>query len=371
MRLGHFGGGTNARVGRAVDRVIGVAGLGGRPRHGNGWSEAKATRGVGSRVLLVALVLSALVGSLVGPAPRAAEAVWGATVATSSLNVRAGAGTWAEVLGSLPYGTWVRVVSGPVDGAWYEIRGSGLVGWAHGGHLNFEGDGAGAASPPPPATDRPASGGSTAWVDTAGLVVRQSADLTGLELDTLAYGTQVTVLAAEINGFMPIAYGGGAAYVWAGYLRWDGGGSGGQGAAAPAGPAAPAAPSGPERWIDVDRSSGLVTLYEGGAVWGTYWGSMGWDQSEDGFFATANGTYEVFAKERGLHWTPWGQTFIRFYVAFDPARSNGFHTYSLDANGNMVGSGQMPTGGCVAFLPEFAEIVFDFARIGTRVEVHW
>ena len=132
-----------------------------------------------------------------------------------------------------------------------------------------------------------------------------------------------------------------------------------------------AAPAGAERWVDVDRSSGVVTLYEGDVVMLSVWAAMSAEQSESGFWATANGSYRVFAKEGALHYTPYGRAWIRDYVAFDPARDNGFHSYSLESWGAYATDFNAPTGGCVALDLWASEYLFDFVSIGTRVEVHW
>ena len=87
-----------------------------------------------------------------------------------------------------------------------------------------------------------------------------------------------------------------------------------------------------ERWIDVDRSSGIVTLYEGDNALASYWGAMGYDNSDYGYYATAIGTYYVYSFNRDLAWTEYGQAFITDWVAFDPKRNNGFHSSSLDEN---------------------------------------
>lgn len=129
--------------------------------------------------------------------------------------------------------------------------------------------------------------------------------------------------------------------------------------------------SGGERWIDFDRTSQTVTLYEGDYPIASYWGAIGWDTSSDGFFATAIGTYYVYSKYAPISWTDWGQTYISYWVGFDPYRSNGFHSYSLDVNGNVLPNGAGATGGCIALDLGAAATVFDFASIGMRVEVHW
>ncbi len=131
------------------------------------------------------------------------------------------------------------------------------------------------------------------------------------------------------------------------------------------------APDSAGRWVDVDRSSGVVTLYEGNAVMLSVWAAMSADQSDSGFWATANGTYHVFAKEGDLHYTSYGRAWIRDYVAFDPARDNGFHSYSLESWGAYAHGYNAPTGGCVALDLWAADYLFNFVSIGTRVEVHW
>jgi hypothetical protein len=125
-----------------------------------------------------------------------------------------------------------------------------------------------------------------------------------------------------------------------------------------------------ERWVDVDRTTQTVTLYEGDIALATYWAAMGSDPSDDGFFATAVGTYYVYEKTGGLSWTDWGGAWVADWVGFDPARLNGFHTYSMDGTGRVIPGGDGPTGGCVALAPAAADQVFAFVAVGTRVEVH-
>ena len=126
-----------------------------------------------------------------------------------------------------------------------------------------------------------------------------------------------------------------------------------------------------ERWVDVNRSTQTVTLFEGETPVASYWGAMGGDGSADGFFATAVGTHYVYDKTEGLNWTDFGGGWITHWVGFDPNRANGFHSYLKDENGWPVPGGDGPTGGCVALDPAAAEHVYWFASIGTRVEVHW
>src|SRR5215217_3940502 len=107
-------------------------------------------------------------------------------------------------------------------------------------------------------------------------------------------------------------------------------------------------PDSAERWVDVDRTTQTVTLYEGDVAVAGYWAAMGSDASDDGFFATAVGTYYVYEKYGGLSWTDWGGAWVGDWVGFDPNRLNGFHTYLLDMAGQVIPGGDGPTGGCVA-----------------------
>jgi hypothetical protein len=152
------------------------------------------------------------------------------------------------------------------------------------------------------------------------------------------------------------AYGGGLALDGAGdaYGQWSVG----------------AAESG-EHWVDVDRSHQMVTLYEGDVPVASYWAAMGSDGSDDGFFATAVGTYYVYEKTGGLSWTDWGGAWVGDWVGFDPGRLNGFHTFLMDPDGQLIPGGDGPTGGCVARAPAAADELFAFVSVGTRVEVHW
>jgi len=160
------------------------------------------------------------------------------------------------------------------------------------------------------------------------------------------------VQAADQTGW---AYGGG--------LALDGSAAGGEQWSA--------AVDGGEHWVDVNRSTQTVTLFAGDVPIASYWAAMGSDPSDDGFFATAVGSYAVYEKIGGLSWTNWGGAWVADWIGFDPNRLNGFHTYSMDENGQVIAGGDNPTGGCVALDPAAADQLFDFVSVGTRVEVHW
>lgn len=299
-------------------------------------------------VSVLALLLPALL-SMAQPARVAAQSA--GYIDTDVLNLREEPGTWATILTQMWQGEYVTVLDGPTDDGWYLVDYSGWQGWAYGGYLLVDGS--------PGWSDWQGNSGvggqaSTAWVNTDSLNVRVDASIDAWVMDRLPQGTELTVTGDVVNGFVPIDYYGQRAYVWSEFLSWDG-----------------PVESGPERWIDVDRSSQMVTLYVGDEAIASYWGAMGWDDSDDGFFATAIGTYYVYGKHEALSWTPWGQAYIKYWVGFDPSRVNGFHSFSMDENGKVLKNGDGPTGGCVAIEPSQAAELFNFATSGMRVEVHW
>ena len=242
----------------------------GRPRTRNRQSPAWP------RFLAILLTLTIVFVALGLATPSSASASY-AEIGTDALRLRDAPGTWGDILTVMTWGESIEVLDGPTEDGWYKVAYDGIVGWASGEYISFDGVG----------------------------------------------GTGGT-----------------------------GGGSS-------------------ERWIDVDRSSGMVTLYEGDNALASYWGSLGYDTTDYGYYATAIGTYYIYSMYRDLAWTEYGQAFITNWVAFDPERNNGFHSWSLDENGNVLPWGDGPTGGCVALEPWAAAEVFNFAEIGMRVEIHW
>jgi hypothetical protein len=132
---------------------------------------------------------------------------------------------------------------------------------------------------------------------------------------------------------------------------------------------APAEPG--ERWIEVDRSTALVTLHEGETVVAVYQGKIGRDPSPDGYYSTAIGTFHVYMMNKELAETPFVEgVYLTDFVGFDPERSNGFHSPVRDAEGNVVNTQGTVTMGCVRLDADAAVALFDFASIGMRVEIH-
>jgi uncharacterized protein YraI len=220
----------------------------------------------------------------------------------------------------------------------------------------------------------PALAGVGATVTADNLNLRVEANTDAGILATMYAGDRVDILYGPFNdGWYEVRFNGQDGYASGEFLAIDGGNAWAQEDGVGASSYVPYSSDsdGEERWIDVDRSSSTVTLYVGDQPQQTFWAAMGWDQSEDGFYATANGSYRVYAKNETLSWTPWANAYITDWIAYDPSRSNGFHSFTRDAAGNVLANGSGPTGGCVALDPWAAEQLFSFADYGTRVEIHW
>jgi uncharacterized protein YraI len=312
-------------------------------------------RGIGWRLWLIIAIIAGL-----ALAPRGTDASESATVVTDVLNLRSGPGTWADVVDKMWWGEPVEVIGGPTEDGWYEVLYYGEYGWAYGGYLSIggwasEGTSAGGAN----------YYGLTAWVATDRLRVRAWGSTEAQIYDRVYQGESVLITGSESNGFVPISYDRGEGWVALDYLSFEP-------VSASSVSYQEAAPEpGPEHWIDINRGSSIVSLMVGDSAIATYGASLGWDQSADGFYSTAIGTYYVYGMHAGLTWTEWGQAYIKYWVGFDPSRVNGFHSWSMDASGNVLPNGDGPTGGCVALEPSAAANLYDFAYEGMRVEVHW
>lgn len=240
---------------------------------------------------------------------------------TSEVNLRSGPGIDHEVLAVLPPKTSVAVTGEQRDG-FAPVRADGLRAWIATDYILPEGSVLAATEHIPLAampTDEPTA---------APTVVPTEAPMQ----ETIAGSTEAPAMAPAV--------------------------------------ADEAVPAG-ERWISIDRGARTVTLHHGDAVVGVYDALIGKDPSQDGYYATAVGTFHVFVKTRELTETPFAPgSYLTDFVGFDPARSNGIHSPVRDAAGDVVATGGTETLGCVRLSEEAARTVFDFAEIGMRVEVH-
>ncbi len=202
-----------------------------------------------------------------------------------------------------------------------------------------------------------------AYVATDVLNLRDAPSADGAILDTLLWGEDVKIVAGPTaDNWFQVVNQEMTGWVAGEYLSWQ-----------PVGAydALDAVGNSAGRWIDVDRSSGAVTLYDGGSELATFWGAFGWDLTDDGYYATANGTYAIYAMNAELTWSEPGQVSFTHWVAFDPDRANGFHSFSMDEEGYVTAGIETPTGGSVALILDAAAELFAFAEVGMTVQVHW
>lgn len=289
------------------------------------------------------------------------------------------------VIGYAGSGEWVDIFWGP-EFHMYEIRtGDGTVGWVWAEFVDTDGGGSSGGSAVTSSSSGSSSSSSadqagawswSAWamVDADSLNVRNDASSNAGVLDSYPAGEWIEVIGNDVNGYSPVNYYGDVGWVASQYLSWDGNvnnatvSTGASSSTSNAGGGS--ATSGQEHWIDINGATGEVNLMVGDSVQATYWGSVGFDTSSDGFYSTASGTFYVYAMHDPLGYTAWADAYISEWVGFDPSRFNGFHSYSKDANGNILPNGGGKTGGCVALPPGESQAVYDFSFIGMRVVVH-
>lgn len=222
-------------------------------------------------------------------------------------------------------------------------------------------------------------------VSTDVLNVRAEASVDSPILASYPGGQRVTVVGGPVNGFLPVAYGAGEAWMAAEYLAIDGEIAANQRrSGALVGETAPAEATGPapeepasettmagERWIEVDRSTATVSLHDGNTIVATFQGKVGRDPTPDGYYATALGTFHVYSMSKELAETPFADdAYLTDWVGFDPDRNNGFHSPIRDAAGVEQAVQNPTTMGCVRLDAGAAEEVFAFSYIGMRVEIH-
>ena len=124
------------------------------------------------------------------------------------------------------------------------------------------------------------------------------------------------------------------------------------------------------RWIDVDVTRFEVQLMEGNKVLQTIGPVAVGAQIDTGAYeSTQTGLFHVYEKNADLTYDPPYNTYISHWVAFDPDKDNGFHSFLKDASGNVVdaSTGRI-SNGCIRSAE--VETIFNFAEIGMAVLVH-
>ncbi len=302
-------------------------------------TQRNATTGTAVTVLVVLLSLAVVwqVASLLGPGDPAGPVVEDTFYTTADVNLRAGPGVDYEVLSVVPVRDEVTVTGDARDG-FLPVRTQGVDAWIASDYLSPD-----------------------------GVTLASNVDVampTEAPLPTDVPPTQAPLPTEIPPTEVPVVTGEPVADTLAAETTTVGEG-------APAARSLDVTTPEGERWAEVDRSTGTVTLHQGNTIVASFPALIGKDPSADGYYATAVGTYYVFSKERALTETPFAPgVYLTDWVGFDPERSNGFHSPTRDEHGNIVQTGGTATLGCVRLGEADARTMFDFAFIGMRVEVH-
>ncbi len=136
-------------------------------------------------------------------------------------------------------------------------------------------------------------------------------------------------------------------------------------------PRAAVPPKVPEtgRWIEVNVTSYVVRLMDGKQVLKEIGPVAVGKQVDTGTYeSTQTGLFNVYVKTAPRTFDAPYNTYIQWWVGFDPAKDNGFHSFLLDKDGKVVdaGTGRI-SNGCIR--TGAAEEIFNFAEIGMPVFV--
>jgi len=139
-----------------------------------------------------------------------------ATVTTADLNMRVAAGTWHDVLVTIPKGQALKPIQ--TSGPWTKVSYGGKTGWVHNGYLTNS-----SVKPTTPSTPtKPAAPQeqsiNQSYVTTANLNVRQGPGIGYALVTSIPNGT--TVKATKQSGtWVYVTYNGKSGYVSTGYLK--------------------------------------------------------------------------------------------------------------------------------------------------------
>ncbi len=139
-----------------------------------------------------------------------------------------------------------------------------------------------------------------------------------------------------------------------------------------AAPRVVAPPKAPEtgRWIEVNVSNYVVRLMDGRQVLKEIGPvAVGKEVDTGAYESTQTGLFNVYVKTAPRTFDAPYNTYIQWWVGFDPAKDNGFHSFLLDKDGKVVdaATGRI-SNGCIR--TGAAEEIFQFAEVGMPVFVH-
>lgn len=134
--------------------------------------------------------------------------------------------------------------------------------------------------------------------------------------------------------------------------------------------AAEVAPPATGRWIEVDVTAYVVRLREGARILREITPiAVGAKIDTGEYESTQTGLFHVYNKIAGRTYDAPYQTYIDWWVGFDPEKANGFHSFLLDERGAVAdASTGRVSNGCIR--TGDPEALFAFAEVGMPVLVH-
>lgn len=155
---------------------------------------------------------SYLTATATAPAPApapAADTVIGTAKTTFNVNFRAGATTGSGILGVVPQGTTVNLLSASVNG-WTKVSWNGKTGYISTSYLTA----AGAVASPTPVADTVIGTAKAIYA----VNFRAGAGTHTSSLMVVPQGATVNVLSASVNGWTKVSYAGKTGYISTPYL---------------------------------------------------------------------------------------------------------------------------------------------------------
>jgi lipoprotein-anchoring transpeptidase ErfK/SrfK len=284
------------------------------------------------RALLIGLLF--VLGLSLPFSARASNAIQADALATTTtqLNLRAGPATTTAVRRAIPAGAHVVITEGPFNGAWYAASFAGVSGFVHGGYLE----------------QRAATARLSEVTATANLTLREGPSTTAPAIGVLPSGSRVTISpkpAAE--GWRQVTFGELTGYVLSNsFTRTFGAGG--------------------AKRIIVDISDQWLYAMEGNDVVLTVPVTTGRDT-----FNTPVGKHRIQWKAalRTMKGTSNGETWEvpdvphAMYITTSGVALHGAYWHRL------FGSGVRLSHGCINLPLDAAALLYDWAPVGTLVEV--
>ncbi len=283
--------------------------------------------------VVIALVLVLLP---LGAAPTHAASIAPGTNATTTaaLNLRTGPGTNYAVQQVIPSGASVYVNAGPLNTSWYDVSYNGARGHVFGAYLRQSG-----------------SGGSSTGITTAALNLRSGPGTYYAVQVVIPSGTSVSIVEGPVSAvWWKVVYAGRTGYVHGDYLA-----RGGNGGA---------------KSIVIDLSDQWIYAYESGVQVFAAPTATG----KDGF-NTPTGSFSVLSKYRykTMQGSAGGETWYVPDVPFTLFFTNQGHAIhgAPWVPDYVFGSGERRSHGCANLSVANAEWFYNWAPIGTPVQVRW